>query len=482
MDVNRRRAAWVLAATLFASYAYFYQAGGWNQNSRFALVRAILESRTLQIDAYQLHTGDRAIWNGHYYSDKAPGASLMVLPAVEAARIIASAVGVSPVGFPGIAWTSYVATVASSGVFTLIAALTIYGLALRWGYSAGAGVFAASAYGLAGPAWCYATLFLGHGVAAGCLMLAFWAALDLERPGSRWKLTAILLGLSVGWAVVTELQTAIPAGVILAVAGWRLGRLRRADFWRIALPVGAAGACCAAVLLGYNLLAFGSPFHLGYSSEEHFVEMRSGFFGITAPEWWRIKELLFGSYRGLIPIWPLAVLMPAGLAMLAADSRRRAWAGVALFVGLYYLVLNASYFYWEGGWAYGPRQMMTALPFLAVGLVPLWDARSRILRGLLVAGYAWGLALTLVAVSTTPQPPSSFKAPVSELLWPAFRDGDLSLNPQTYVHYSAPADQLRGNQLPHASWNLGQLAGLNGLASLVPLGLIWLLAALRLAF
>ena len=41
--------------------------------------------------------------------------------------------------------------------------------------------------------------------------------------------------------------------------------------------------------------------------------------------------------------------------------------------GVFYLLLNASYFYWEGGWAYGPRQVMPALPFLALGLAPLWD-------------------------------------------------------------------------------------------------------------
>ena len=37
------RIAAVLGAALFVSYAYFYEAGGWNQNSRFALIRAILE-------------------------------------------------------------------------------------------------------------------------------------------------------------------------------------------------------------------------------------------------------------------------------------------------------------------------------------------------------------------------------------------------------------------------------------------------------
>ena len=47
-----------------------------------------------------------------------------------------------------------------------------------------------------------------------------------------------------------------------------------------------------------------------------------------------------------------------------------------------------------------------------------------------------------------------------ELLWPAFRDGDLSLNPQTFVHNSVDVEHLRGGGDPHAAWNLGELAGL----------------------
>src|SRR4051794_14448005 len=101
------RAPAALAAALFCSYAYFYQAGGWNQNSRFALVRAILERHTLQIDAYQLHTGDRAFWQGHYYSDKAPGASLLAVVPVALARGVDRLIHVDPEDFPGIAWTSY---------------------------------------------------------------------------------------------------------------------------------------------------------------------------------------------------------------------------------------------------------------------------------------------------------------------------------------------------------------------------------------
>jgi hypothetical protein len=475
---RQRRMAAVLCAALFVSYAYFYEAGGWNQNSRFALIRAILERHTLQIDAYQLHTGDRAFWRGHYYTDKAPGASLLALGPVQIARLVSRAAGVDPASFPGIAWTSYVAGVVTSGLFTAIAALCVFWLSLRWGASDGAALFAATAYGLASPAWAYATLFMGHGQTAGFLMIAFVAADALRdaAPEQRARL-AWIIGLAGGWAVVTEFQAAIPAVFIglLAIAWNGQDRTR----WPLISRIAGGVAIAAIPLLIYNALAFGSPLHIGYASEEGFQELQTGFFGITHPSLSTLRELLFGSYRGLLPISPLMAAVPIGLTLLWRADRRGP-ALVAAGTGLYYLLINASYFYWEGGWAFGPRQITAALPFLALGLAPLWDLGRSAGRGLLLAGWIWGVAATLIAVSTTPQPPSSLKAPMRELLWPAFRDGDLSLNPQTFVHNSVDVEHLRGGGDPHAAWNVGELVGLRGLPSLVPLALVWALAAILL--
>jgi hypothetical protein len=487
MTSRQRRVAAVIGAALFVSYAYFYEAGGWNQNSRFALIRAILERHTLQIDAYQLHTGDRALWRDHYYTDKAPGASLLALGPVQAARLVSRAAGVDPASFPGIAWTSYVAAVATSGVFTVIAALCVFWLSVRWGASTGAALFASTAYGVASPAWAYATLFMGHGQTAGCLMIAFVAADALDgrhgRDDARDARTlGWIIGLAGGWAVVTEFQAAIPAVMIglLAIARLKPSRDER-DLLTLITRIAAGVVIAAIPLLIYNALAFGSPFHIGYSSEEGFKELHTGFFGITYPSLSTMYELLFGSYRGLLPVSPLLAAVPVGLYLLGRKGQRGP-ALVAAGAGAYYLLLNASYFYWEGGWAFGPRQMTAALPLVALGLAPLWDAGRQAGRGLLLAGWIWGTAMTLIAVSTTPQPPASIKAPMRELLWPAFRDGDLSLNPQTFVHNSVDVEHLRGGGDPHAAWNLGELAGLRGLASLLPLALIWAAAALLLVF
>jgi hypothetical protein len=478
--LSERQSAMLLSVVLFASYAYFYQAGGWNQNSRFALVRAILERHTLRIDDYTAHTGDKALWQGHYYSDKAPGVSLLALAPVAAARAISDVAGVDPEGYPGIAWTSYVATVATSGLFTLIAALLVMRLSLQWGFSRNAALFAATAYGIASPAWCYATLFMAHGLTAGCLMLAYVAAVDLDSVQAsavRRRRLSWALGASAGLAVISEFQAAVPASfiVMLVLATARDSGLR--DMSTTATRILAGALIVGMVLLVYNALAFGSPLHIGYASEEGFEQLHTGFFGITYPEWWRVREILVGSYRGLLPLAPLVAVTPIGLVMLARTPARRRQVFIAGAIAAFYLLLNASYYYWEGGWAYSPRQIMPALPFLALGLAPLWDSWGRIGRILLSAGWLWGAALTLVAVSTTPQPPADVRAPVRELLWPAFEDGDLSLNNQSFVTYRAQADLLRGHPDLHAAWNLGELVGLRGRLSLLPLGVVWVVAA-----
>jgi hypothetical protein len=475
----------VVGAGLFASYAYFYQAGGWNQNSRFALVRAITERDTLQIDGYHESTGDRAIWRGHFYTDKAPGASLLAVAPVELVRAVDGALGIPPESDTAIALTSYIATVAVSGVFTVAAALGVMWLALRWGYSRAAAVFAATAYGMATPAWCYATLFMGHQLAAGCLMIAFAAAVALrDASDAAARRLSWVIGLFAGWAVVAEFPAVVPVLFITALAFVTLARSNKSTAVTrdVITRVVVGGAIAGAALLAYNAAAFGSPFHLGYASEEGFEELKTGLFGIATPELWRLSGILIGRYRGLIPLAPLVALTPVGLVLLARARPSAAPAITAAAIALFYLVLNASYFYWEGGWSFGPRHLGPALPFLALGLAPLWDNWAAAGRAVLAAGWLWGVALSLVAVSTTAQPPVALDRPVTQLFIPSFLDGRFSLNTQRFTDLRPDLDPIARQGGPRASWNLGMKMGLTGHASLIPLGIVWLGSAIALGW
>src|SRR5919202_6154659 len=92
---------------LLGSYAYFYQGGGWNQNSRLDLSRALVERGTLQIDAYADNTGDKAVFDGHAYSDKAPGQALAAVPPLAIGIGLLRALGLDPNAIPAVTVLSY---------------------------------------------------------------------------------------------------------------------------------------------------------------------------------------------------------------------------------------------------------------------------------------------------------------------------------------------------------------------------------------
>ena len=466
------RAALLLTAGLLASYGYFYQAGGWNQNSRFALVRAIVEHGTLRIDQTfrwggKDVTGDLAHLGGHVYSDKAPGAAFAAVPAVATARLFVGAADTKP----QIALLSYAATIAVAAVPTAVAALAVFWLAMKLGASEGGALLAAATFGLGTPAWCYATLFFGHGLTMGCVTVAFAGAVALREPRSAlhdWVLAAGV-GLAAGWAVITEYPTAIPAGIIAVLAlvnVWPGGWERRL---RVGVALATSAAACFAVLLVYNQLTFGSPLKIGYGFEQGFGEMQQGFFGLTYPKLYALTGLLFGRYRGLLLLAPVLALAPWGFAALvrAPRSPRPAIASIAIVV--YYIVFNSAYYYWTGGWSYGPRHLAPALPFMCVALAPLWTAASRLWRVVMAALALYGGVLALMAVAVTAQPSTDYARPVEQLFWPSFRRGELSVNLQSYVEYSAA--KVR-DPVAHA-WNLGERLGLEGKTSLLPLLAVW---------
>jgi hypothetical protein len=93
------RSVSAVVVVLAAAYTYFFPLPGYNQDSRLDLTRSIVEHGTLSIDAYHHNTGDKALFAGHYYSDKAPGQALLAVPAVAVITAVAcsrSAVCVEP--------------------------------------------------------------------------------------------------------------------------------------------------------------------------------------------------------------------------------------------------------------------------------------------------------------------------------------------------------------------------------------------------
>ena len=460
----------LVALAALLSSAYFYQAGGWNQNARFDLTRAIAERGTIAIDAYHRNTGDKSQYAGHFYSDKAPGQSLLAVPIVWLAHVSGADLG-RPADNTA---ASYVATVLTSALPAASMVLLLGQIVARRGRSCGAAVFAALALSLAPPRWAYATLFMGHTLGAACLLAALAAAEALPRraqPGRDLALGAAL-GASAGWAVVTEYTALAPAAMIALYGLWQIRAEATRRLGRFALGVAMTAAPCAWLLLAYQQAAFGSPFATPIEYLYGFEKVRTQPFSLPRGE--VLVELFVGTRRGLLPLAPVLIASLAGFVALLKRPETRPLGLLCVAIATYYALMNAAFATPLAGWSYGPRYMAAALPFWALGLVWAWDLTQRASwRALLVALLLWGAGASLVAVSTTVQPPHQFERPMAELMWPAFAAGDLSLNHMSFLEARSHPAQLRGGTLAHDAFNLGELLGLRGHASLVPLFVAW---------
>ena len=282
----------------------------------------------------------------------------------------------------------------------------------------------------------------------------------------------LVVGLAAGWATVTGIPAA-PASAVVALLAlvevWADGRQRRG---RVAATVAAGALACAVVLMAYQYRSFGSPFDPGYSHYPPgaFPKMQTGFHGLTYPHAEVIFRIFLSRYCGLLLLAPVVVAAPFGLWLLWKERSTRDFVVASTLIATYYICFNASFVEWKGGASYGPRYMLAGLPALCIGLAPAWSGARRLWRGLLMSLAAVGTILSLAAVSTNPIIwDHDFPHPMFQTMLPSFRAGLLSSCPTSVV--------LADNIKVHEAFNLGELAGLHGLASLIPLLAFWCLSA-----
>tara|TARA_R110002096_G_scaffold77896_1_gene183145 strand:- start:59080 stop:60471 length:1392 start_codon:yes stop_codon:yes gene_type:complete len=384
-------------------------------------------------------TVDMSPSKGHLYSNKAPGSSMLAVPAYFALK---AAKGLTD-GEPTLAEMTWAFRFATGIIPTLLCLTLLWKFLRRFAPAPKTRRLLLLSYALGTMAFTYSSLFIAHQLAAVCIVSAYIVATWVLEEGldRRW-LWAV--GLLAGCAPLVDYQAAF-AGVPLAVfLIYHLAIKDRTQVAGLAFAIGGAIAPIA-LLLYYHAAAFGGPFRTGYEASESFAHFhQQGFLGMDKLRLEALAGSTISADNGLLIFCPMLLLAIPGWFLMA--KRGRWWHfGITLSVAVIYLAFISSINFWRGGWQLGPRYITAMLPFLLVpiGVAVTWAERRWVARGIVVGLIGVGVVVYAVSNAIFPHFPEKFANPLYELVFRLIGDG-------------------------HAAYNAGWLVGFRGFASLVP--------------
>ena len=480
---RRRTQSLLLFFILLIAYAYFLPRWAeWNQNSRINLTRAIIEQGTLQIDDYYQNSGDYAHFEGHYYTDKAPGLSFLAVPVYALARPLLQSAPARQImdrianskAFgdtlndtgTGLltdkiysAAVIYVATFFTVSVPSAILGVLLFLFLIDIGTPPAWSSLIALIFGLCTNAFPYSGAFYGHQLVAFLLFGAFFIAFKIKREelSPRW---AFLAGLALGYALITEYPAFLIAFAIFLYMLWTLYQRFKSNAWPwIALFI-VGGIPPGLLMMSYDLAIFHTLLPVGYEYSELYLDLHStGFLSLTYPHIEALVGITFSPERGLFYMSPVLLLAVVGFYYWWRSHRHRAEFILCLWATISFFLFNGSSVMWQGGFAIGPRYVIPMLPFLAAGLsgfVLRWG-KFNLARVLTAVLAAWSLFVVWAET-------------IGGQLYPAYQSNPL-------VEYSLP--YISQGDIAR---NLGMIVGLKGLASIVPLLIVLVLAFLLLLY
>ncbi|MFN2238395.1 MAG: hypothetical protein ABR524_03295 [Thermoanaerobaculia bacterium] len=405
-----RQLAFGIFLLVFLLYGYFCGGGGWAQNSNFALTRSLALEGDVFIDEYRDTTGDLSEVNGRVISNKAPGLSILGVPAYWLSRTLV------PGEERGIVVTlrGWLTNLFSNALLSALVPPLLFVWARREGVDARRAAFLALLIGVATPLLPWATVFFLHG-ASGALALMSWLAARSRARGS-----AFLAGLAGGTAALCNylfLPILVP---LVLLAMWPEIRSSRLAGARRAAGVIAGAALPLLAFAAYQLAATGQIFFLPLTSNETFVTEDALFGILNLPGMEAVWGITFSPYRGLFYLSPLLLLaIPGAAAMYRARKTPDLLFVFAVLAA--HFGMNLSFNNWEGGFGIGPRYLVSALPLMSV-LVIEGALKARMWAVVILAVVSF--ANVFAATAVDPLPSGSIPRPLGGYIYPLLLTGE----------------------------------------------------------
>lgn len=358
-----RALAVLLALVAFTYLSIHRPLSDGNTAARMALAVAIVERGSFEIfpsgPDRLLATEDWAKRDGHYYSNKAPGPSLIYVPVYVVQRWIQHAAGIPDSDLMARQVGCWIANLVASVVPSLVAVALLFAfLRRRMKLQPGLALALCATWALGSLALPYSVVFFGHQTSGAFFTAGFClSALELDRSGGPSPRRMALAGVLQGMAVLSDYLSA------LLVAVWSIYLLWRArSNLRVLVPWVLGGLPFLVFIGWYNSVCFGSPLTSAYDLSlvnPKFASINAW----EAPQLERLLDITVRPWRGIFYCTPVFLIMFIGLERLRALARETPELAVAAAGVVGYFVALAAFPSAFGGWCIGPRYYTPALSF-----------------------------------------------------------------------------------------------------------------------
>jgi len=381
-----------------------------NTTTRALPIIAYFESGTFRIDKYHELTVDKAFVNGHYYSDKAPLPTYVVIPFFG----LLKTTGAIQADDEGNLFGKHVYILGGFLTASLPFALILLYLfrKIRNTDSGISPVILATIPFYASFIFVFTGTYFAHLFSAVLLLVSY---LFIKKK------QFLFAGLAGGLAFLSEYNLAI----ILFLWGALILVNQRKVKPFIHYAVGILPSLL--FLIYYNSLFSSSPLTFLYK-HHNFSELDANY-GFLFPGMESIWGLSFSTYRGVFFYAPFLLM---GLYILYTRLRdgqfRVVLSGYLVIPFILYYVFIASYFAWWGGWTYGPR-LLLAMVLILIYEVIIYFSKKQIPKVMFLILSLAGLLVILPAKGTIAySAPTGIFHPFYELVIRGIREGIFNPN------------------------------------------------------
>jgi hypothetical protein len=432
---RHQRLELLLFIACFFTFAYFNQGGGWNQNARFAEVRAMVEEGRFAIDDFlvykrdaetdELHrapmsraefedqgkrfrqcwvdmewnlfpVGDRPLEKGvekvpmieacasgdigyvestgQFHPNKPPGTSFLALPGYFVIYHVEKLLGINPDHWWTLEVNAWLTTVCSVGLISALGCVLFFRLARELADGAALPALLATLTFAFGTTYLpFGTILFDHNLTAALLVAAFYF-IRRGQLDSKPRLL-VLAGICAGLAAITNYLAAV-AVVFLGIYAL-LANPSGTNRWRSAWLYTLGVIPPFLLICWYGWVCFGSPFTLNTDFQNPLFKDTNAFLGMfNAPSGYVTSLLLVSPFRGMFFFAPVLVAGLLGIVVWLVEKKHVAEARLCIVMFAFFFAMNAMFNGYHGGFSAGPRYLIPGIPFLALPMVVLF-ARFR---------------------------------------------------------------------------------------------------------